>query len=88
MIVAFCSGFFGHTILSAHAEEEQVKPLTPYYKSIQIRHDDTLWDIAQTYSDGSGYTTQQYVDELKRMNHLESEQIHSGEFLTIVYYAE
>jgi LysM repeat protein len=88
MIAAFCSGFFGHTLLSAHAEEQSGADLVPYYTSIQIQHDDTLWDLAETYAKGSGYTVRQYVDELKRMNHLKSEVIHAGEFLTIVYYAE
>jgi hypothetical protein len=88
MIIAFCSGFFGHTMLSVHAEEEKALSLTPYYTSIQIQHDDTLWDIAREYADGSGYTVRQYVEELKRMNRLQSENIHAGEFLTVVYYAE
>jgi LysM repeat protein len=88
MIAAFCSGFFGHTLLSAHAEVQSRDNLVPYYTSIQIQHDDTLWDLAQTYAQGSGYTVRQYVDELKRMNHLKSENIHAGEFLTVVYYAK
>jgi hypothetical protein len=88
MIAAFCSGFFGHTLLSAHAEEQSKAALIPYYTSIQIRHDDTLWNLAQTYAQGSGYTVRQYVDELKRMNRMKSESIHAGEFLTVVYYAQ
>jgi hypothetical protein len=88
MIAAFCSGFFGHTLLSAHAEVQPKATLVPYYTSIQIQHDDTLWDLAHTYAEGSGFTVRQYVDELKRMNHLKSEKIHAGEFLTVVYYAE
>lgn len=88
MILAFCSGFFGHTLLSAHAEEKALKPLNKYYTSIQLRQGDNLWDIARTYSKGSGFTTAEYVEELKRMNGLVGEEIHSGEFLTVVYYTE
>ena len=88
MILAFCSGFFGHTLLNAHAEEEYVKPMNRYYTSIQLKQGDSLWDIAAQYLEGSGYTTKEYVEELKRMNGLRDEHIHSGEYLTVVYFAE
>lgn len=88
MILAFCSGFFGHTLLSAHAEEKAAKSLNKYYTSIQLRQGDNLWDIAKTYAKGSEYTVSEYVEELKRMNGLKGEQIHSGEFLTVMYFAE
>ena len=35
MVLAFLSGFFGRSLLSAYAEEEYVKPVKPYYTSIQ-----------------------------------------------------
>jgi len=88
MILAFCSGFFGHTLLNAHAEEESVKSLNRYYTSIQLEAGDSLWEIADQYARGSGYSTREYVDELKRVNRLKCEEIHSGEFLTVFYYAE
>lgn len=88
VIISFFSGFFGHTLLSARAEEEKSEPLNRYYTSIQLKQGDSLWNIANAYAGGSGYTTREYVDELKRMNGLSSESIHAGEFLTVVYFAE
>ncbi len=88
MILAFCSGFFGHTLLNARAEEKASHSLNRYYTSVQLRQGDSLWDIARQYRAGSGYSCQEYVEELKRMNGLKSEQIHSGEYLTVVYFAE
>lgn len=88
MVLAFFSGFFGRTLLSAHAEEEFVKPVNRYYTSIQLKKGDSLWKIADRYLEGSGYSREEYVEELKRMNGLKSEEIHSGEFLTVVYFAE
>lgn len=88
MILAFCSGFFGHTLLNAHAEEKYVKPMNRYYTSIQLQPGDSLWEIAGRYQEGSGYSKMEYVEELKRMNGLQSEQIHSGQYLTVVYFAE
>lgn len=88
MVAAFCSGFFGHTLLSAHAEEKNAQTLNRYYTSIQLKNGDSLWDIAHTYAGESGYTVREYVEELKRMNGLSSEAIHSGEYLTVMYFAE
>lgn len=88
MIFAFCSGFFGHTLLNARAEEKSMKPLNRYYTSVQLEAGDSLWEIADRYLDGSGYSTREYIDELKRVNGLKCEEIHSGEFLTVFYYAE
>lgn len=88
MILAFCSGFFGHTLMNAHAEEKITKPLNRYYTSVQLKQGDSLWDIANEYARGSRYSVSEYVDELKRMNGLKGDHIHSGEFLTVVYFAE
>ena len=88
MILAFCSGFFGHTLLNARAEEAQLPELKRYYTSVQLHQGDSLWDLAERYRVGSGYSRAEYVEELKRMNGLKSEQIHSGEYLTVVYFAE
>ena len=88
MILAFCSGFFGHTLLNAHAEEESVRSLNRYYTSIQLRQGDNLWDIANQYSKGTNYSVKEYVNELKKINGLKGEDIHSGEYLTVVYFSE
>ena len=37
MILAFCSGFFGHTLLNARAEEKARPEWNRYYTSVQIR---------------------------------------------------
>lgn len=88
MILAFCSGFFGHTLLNAYAKEKSVQPMNRYYTSIQLRQGDSLWDIADQYSKGSNYSVKEYVNELKKINRLKGEDIHSGEYLTVVYFAE
>ena len=88
MVLAFCSGFLSHTLLTARAEEKRGRTLNRYYTSVQIHQGDSLWDLAELYRQGSDYSSAEYVEELKRMNGLHSEQIHSGEYLTVVYFAE
>ncbi len=88
MAVAFFSGFFGRTLFDAYAKEESDHELQRYYTSIQLEPGDNLWKIANRYAEKANYTAAEYVEELKRMNRLPSEQVHSGEYLTIVYLAE
>lgn len=88
MAAAFTFGFFGQNLLNAHAEEEETQELNRYFTSIQIRDGDSLWEIAGRYAKDSGYSQREYVEELKRMNGLHHDHIHSGEYLTVVYFAE
>ncbi len=86
LIVIGCV-IFGSIFSSAHvsAEGQEVR----YYKSIEIQKGDTLWDIAEEYASDIYYdSTQDYVDELKEINNLTSDTIHSGRHLIVVYYGQ
>lgn len=93
-IAAMILIFTGLVILAAFPAmftamaEEDSKMQGPYYKSIQIQEGDNLWNIAGRYRDGSPMTTIQYVEELKSVNGLRDDTIHTGEYLTVVYYTE
>ena len=49
---------------------------------------DTLWDIALEYKTDDYGSTQEYVDELKEINSLESDSIQESQYLMIAYYDE
>lgn len=85
---AFFTGFFGRTLFDSYAKESRARSLNRYYTSIQIEPGDNLWKIASRYAEGSEYTVAEYVEELKRMNGLRDGQVHSGEYLTVVYFSE
>lgn len=59
---------------------------TKYYKTIEITSGDTLWDIAETYIDDNYDSVKEYVQELKDINHLDSDSIQDGQYLTVAYY--
>lgn len=60
-------------------------PIDKSYYTIQVESGDTLWDIANQYKDT--YTnTMDYIEELKFINGLSSDQINAGSHLTIVSY--
>ena len=71
---------FGSSFSDAH---ESKREQTVVYKSIMIQSGDTLWDIAQRYKTNDYESTQDYVNELKRLNSLESDQIQESRYLTV-----
>lgn len=55
------------------------------YKSILVEYGDTLWDIAGEYYDSSVYTIPEYIDELKSINGLTTDNIQSGSYIVVSY---
>lgn len=59
-----------------------------YYKSIEISKGDTLWSIAKEHFDPEHYKdANEYINEVKRMNGLFSDEIQSGSHLIVPYYS-
>lgn len=56
-----------------------------YYTYIQIQPGDTLWSIAQTYTEGTDNPVDDYVKQLKQMNDIGEDTIHVGNYLTVMY---
>lgn len=68
---------------SAQEEHKNYK----YYTSIQIQDGDSLWAIAREYGSAAHINSREYIAEVKQINHLQGDEIHSGQYLTIPYYA-
>lgn len=77
----FCS--FGSKAQS-NKEELSYK----YYKSISVGVGDTLWDYAKLYADEGYYDTyENYIQEVKDINHLSSDVIIYGQYIILPYYS-
>ncbi|MCI8327121.1 MAG: LysM peptidoglycan-binding domain-containing protein [Lachnospiraceae bacterium] len=59
-----------------------------YYKSIEIEQDDTLWNIAERYCGEHYQNRNDYIEEIARLNHIDKDQIHSGQYLLVPYFSE
>lgn len=68
---------------NAQEEHENYK----YYTSIQIQEGDSLWAIAQEYGSVAHIDCHDYIAEVKEINHLQGDEIHSGQYLTVPYYS-
>ena len=75
------------SVINAEESGTPVK-LEKYYKTITVQKGDSLWSIAKEYKSGDYRTVQDYVNELKSMNNLGSDQINAGNKLVIAYFTE
>ena len=59
-----------------------------YFASITVEYGDTLYSLAEEYTEGYDIELSKYVKEVQYINHLEDEQICSGQQLIVPYYSE
>lgn len=71
-------------LVSAHDDRKNEPVNFTYYKSIEVQEGDTLWNIASAYAD-EGTSVKAYIKELKEINHLDSDSIQEGSYLTVAY---
>lgn len=72
-------------VTNSNAKEEHDN--YKYYTSIQIQEGDSLWGLAQEYGATAYINSEDYIAEVKEINHLQGDEIHSGQYLTIPYYS-
>ena len=85
--IAISVGMFaGSNFADAHDNNAQMESIEyKCYKSIELKSGDTLWGIAETYMDDSYESIEDYIDELKAINNLDSDDIHEGRYLMVAY---
>ena len=60
---------------------------TKYYKSIVVMPGDTLQEIAELNLSPEYSSSEEYMEEVRQMNHLDFDyNIHTGEYLLVPYY--
>ncbi|PXV95550.1 LysM domain-containing protein [Lachnotalea glycerini] len=78
---------YGSFISIAKNRVESELIYNKYYTSIQIQKGDTLWELADNYITSEYNSYNDYIDEVKNINSLESDKIHEGQYLTVPYYS-
>lgn len=71
-------------VLNAQTDHVNAK----YFTTIEVKSGDTLWEIAKEYRTVEYASMEDYLDEVKEINHIVGDEIISGGYLTIPYYAE
>ena len=80
-----CATFGCVFLVSAHEKSAESDFLSACYRSIEIQPGDTLWDIAESTRTSEYDSVQEYVQVLKEMNNLDSDDIQAGQYLMIAY---
>ena len=86
LIIMFIVFILGSIIVKAqnnhNANRGQIK-----YSNIVVQDGQTLWDIAEEHIDNSQFDSiYEYMDSLKKLNGLTSNNIYSGQNIIITYY--
>ncbi|MCI6467188.1 MAG: LysM peptidoglycan-binding domain-containing protein [Faecalicatena sp.] len=76
---------FGNILSSAHAGNTESPARFKYYTSIEIQPGDTLWDIAKVYITEDYESVPEYVQALKEINSLDTDNIEAGQNLIVAY---
>ena len=56
-----------------------------YYKTVEVEEGDTLWDLADRYMGEKSFSRQEYIEQVKELNHLIGDTIESGAYLMVPY---
>lgn len=84
----FLSLGFGYLLAEAMNPVLKKPALYKYYTGLQIERGESLWEIAGLYADPECISREDYIAEIKLINRMTSDTIHSGQYLTIFYYSE
>ena len=72
--------------LKTNAKENKTASVK-IYTSIIIEEGDSLWSIAKD-NKPDNVSVNEYISHIKKINQLNTDKIHAGNFLTIYYYEE
>ncbi len=86
VILAGSIAGFGSGLVNAQETAQPGYNEVKCYKSIEIQPGDSLWSIAEENMDAHYTSTNEYIEEIKQINNLHSDLIHSGQYLSIAYY--
>ena len=73
----------GYALASDEGEKQEWEKR---YTSIEVQSGDTLWDLAGTYAAGGYSDRDDFIREVKQLNHLTDDNITAGVYLIIPYY--
>ncbi|WP_461812766.1 LysM peptidoglycan-binding domain-containing protein [Faecalimonas sp.] len=86
LVILACTIYYGGVLANAHGNLEEDPVGFKYYKSIEIKSGDTLWGIAQKYMTEEYDSPQEYIEEIKQINGLTSDNLQESKHILVAYY--
>ncbi|MBE5909644.1 cell division suppressor protein YneA [Pseudobutyrivibrio sp.] len=76
---------FSFIIFSNIADAEDSREVYTYYTSYEIQPGDTLWSIADQYMGPDYIDKEEFIENIKELNHMSTDSITAGKHLVIQY---
>lgn len=76
------------SVLRSTAQDKDAVVTYKYFTSITVEYGDTLYSLAEKYTEGYDMELSDYVEEVMHINHLNDEKIRSGQNLILPYFSE
>lgn len=73
---------------SVQAKAESANEYETRIVSVQVQENDSLWAIAERFYCSEKESITDYINDIKRTNHLESDTIYPDTYLIIRYYVK
>ena len=85
MLISFVLG----SVIVKGQSKRHASASDTYFTNITVDDGDTLWSIAQANIDYDYYDSiYDYMEQLKDINNLTTDDIHAGDSMIVVYYAD
>ncbi len=88
LVLFLCGIIFLLLILLALTHSNPAKAedwVVETYQSVVIQPGDSLWDLAEKHC-RSNMTIQEYIKEVRKINHIKTDELVSGEYLILPIY--
>jgi LysM repeat protein len=84
----FCTCFvIQNSARKIDAESDLSRITYKYYKSYYVETGDSLWSIAEEYISDEYSDINEYIAEVKQINHLKGDRVKQGSHICIPYYS-
>ena len=94
MLVTWLLMLGGVLVVQANSQQTQssITQTAPerirYYKSVEVKPGDSLWSIAKIYRTDEFPSIYAYIEEIYKLNELQSENIKAGSYLMVICYKD
>lgn len=85
-VFIFLLGFFMGANNMNQVEARDYREAQKYYTSVEVEAGDTLWSIADEYMTAEYDSRDEFMNEVRQMNHITGSGIRCGSTILVPYY--